>query len=394
MFQVFLDIRTLTFISMLTTLFLSVIMIFVWRNHKTYTGFGFWAISNSTVAVGFMLIALRGTLPDFLTILTANTLVLGSLLLSFEGIRRFRSLADRKFLSFGFVLLQIPLLGYFTYVEKSIIFRIIIISLINAAVSFLCAYELLRNHSKERLSAYRQVGFIFILYSVFTIARAIFTYLYSDIRDLFVADWIQSLTFMATILFTIAWAFCYIILNAERTQQKLQETQIELEKIAATDFLTGINNSRRFFEISNNEVERAIRFCNPLSVIMFDIDYFKIVNDTYGHAAGDEVLIKIAEVSRKSFRNIDTLGRLGGEEFAVLLPHTNMKNGAAVAELLRRKIEETGIKFNGETIKVTASFGVSELLDADTDIKTILDRADNFLYEAKRNGRNQVAAKI
>ena len=390
MFQKFFDIRTLTFVLMLMTMFLSAAMIFVWRKHKTYAGFGYWAISNLTAAVGFLLIALRGALPDFLTILTANTLILGSFLLSFEGIRRFRGLANRKFFSFGILLLQAPLLGYFTYSDNRVIPRIIVVSVINAAVCLLCAYELLRNVAKEILSAYRQVGLIFALFAVVSIARAVFTYLYSDMGDLFAPDWIQSLAFVATILFTIAWSFCYIILNTERTQQELQATQIEFERIAATDFLTGIGNSRRFFEISKNEVGRAIRFRNALSVIIFDIDHFKKVNDTYGHAAGDQVLVKIAEIGKKVLRNSDTFGRLGGEEFAVLLPHTNMIDGITVAEHLRQEIEKTETEFGAETIKITASFGVSEIKNNETEIKTALDRADGSLYEAKRNGRNQV----
>ncbi|MCU1287826.1 MAG: hypothetical protein JWN60_55 [Acidobacteria bacterium] len=390
----FLDLRTLAFVLMLVTALLSVAMIFVWRKHKTYPGFGLWAFSNFTAAVGFLLVGFRGSLPDFITIIGANAFAFGSIVLSLEGIRRFRGVSSRKYFSLGSILLLILLFSYFTYVENNLLARIIIVSLMSGIACFLCAIELMRKDESGINNAYKQVGILFILAAVTSIARTFLTYRFSDIQDLFSPDTIQSFSFVGTILFTIALAFGYIILNSERTQNELQKTQSELEKLATTDFLTGINNTRKFFEISANEIQRCQRFRTSLSVIMFDIDFFKRINDTFGHAAGDKVLIEVVGICKKTLRGIDVLGRLGGEEFAVLLPHTDIKGALTVAEYLRAAIEKAEFKLFSETVNVTASFGVSGLLDKDKQIKTVLGRADSALYEAKRNGRNQVVLNL
>ena len=163
--------------------------------------------------------------------------------------------------------------------------------------------------------------------------------------------------------------------------------------MAATDFLTSTKNSRSFYEVGENEIKRARRFRSSLSLIMFDIDFFKNINDDFGHSAGDQVLVEIADTCRRILRETDILGRLGGEEFGVLLPHTNIEGAATVAEFLRAAVEELNINFSSETIKITASFGVTELKGTDQEIRIMLDRADVSLYKAKNKGRNLVVAE-
>ncbi len=166
----------------------------------------------------------------------------------------------------------------------------------------------------------------------------------------------------------------------------------ELERRAYTDYLTGLNNRRRFIEIAENELARAVRFDKALSLLMLDIDHFKQVNDTYGHKTGDLVLQKLSEICRGTLRTIDIIGRLGGEEFAILLPETNDIQALDAAERLRAALAAAQVPLgNGEELRFTASFGIATLNQQDSDIDTLLNLADHALYEAKSKGRNRVA---
>ena len=161
------------------------------------------------------------------------------------------------------------------------------------------------------------------------------------------------------------------------------------EEAAFTDHLTGLANRRRFERQLEREVGRVQRFERPFTLLMIDIDSFKSVNDSFGHDAGDEAIRRIAKVLSEGTRGIDLAARIGGEEFAVLLVETNKEGGSEVAERLRTAIKSLDIPKAG---KVTASFGVAECpSDAQTSAG-ILKAADIALYEAKRNGRDQVVA--
>lgn len=169
-----------------------------------------------------------------------------------------------------------------------------------------------------------------------------------------------------------------------------RDAREELEQRAYYDYLTGLANRRYFIEYAESEISRRNRYDNPLSLIMFDIDYFKKINDTYGHNVGDITLQKIAEICRTILRDIDFVGRLGGEEFAVLLPHTTLNEAAQAAERLRAAFENEKIELpKNNQVKFTASFGVSACKGKIT-IDTLLNQADSALYDAKKGGRNLV----
>ena len=166
----------------------------------------------------------------------------------------------------------------------------------------------------------------------------------------------------------------------------------ELERRAYTDYLTGLANRRRFFEQAESELSRALRYGKALSVMMFDIDYFKHINDSHGHKAGDLVLQKLSEICRRSLRNVDIVGRIGGEEFAVLLPETGNGEAMEAAERLRAALAAAQVPLDGgEQLQFTASFGVATLHGQDIDVDHLLNQADMALYQSKSTGRNRVA---
>lgn len=386
---VFLDLVTIGVVLLIVTFVLSLVMIFIWRTNKTYVGFKHWTFANIMLSAGFLFLSLRGVVPDFYSVLLGNLLCLGSVLLSFEGSRKFLGLDERRRFSLTILILQTLSLVYFIYVNDSLNGRIVTSSAFLAMVSGYAAVSFLRNNS-QITSVHKFAAVVNALFSLIVVTRLSYTYFFAHIEQFYTPDWAQSLFHLAFLVFAIVWTFVYMILNNERLRDDLQTAQRELEKIAATDFLTGINNNRHFYEIGENEIQRAKRFLYPVSVIMFDLDLFKQVNDTYGHATGDIVLVKVIETCRKKLRAIDVFGRLGGEEFAILLPHTDLEGGKTAAEHLRAAIEQTEIEIAPQkTVKITASFGITQLKTSDMKIQIVLNRADTALYEAKRAGRNR-----
>ena len=167
--------------------------------------------------------------------------------------------------------------------------------------------------------------------------------------------------------------------------------QRDLERLATTDALTGSLNRRRFMERGDEEFGRSRRYERPLSVVMLDIDHFKRVNDTHGHATGDEAIRSTVRACKESLRTSDIIGRLGGEEFAVVMPETPPVNAYAVAQRLRQAVAAMPVRLeSGGEMTVTVSLGLSWLNATDTGIEPLLARADAALYRAKHAGRNRV----
>ncbi len=156
------------------------------------------------------------------------------------------------------------------------------------------------------------------------------------------------------------------------------------------DALTGVNNRRSLEAHLRDEVDRHKRYSHPLSLIMFDIDHFKNVNDTYGHQCGDFVLQKIAEIVGNTIRTEDVLARYGGEEFCCVLPETSAASAMILAERLRKKIADHVFEFQKERIRVTISLGVSFMNAGTSTADMLLKKADDGLYAAKNGGRNQI----
>jgi diguanylate cyclase (GGDEF)-like protein/PAS domain S-box-containing protein len=176
-------------------------------------------------------------------------------------------------------------------------------------------------------------------------------------------------------------------IGVEITQHKRLED--DLRRLATTDTLTGMATRGHFLDSAEREIERTHRYRRPLSVMMLDIDHFKSINDNQGHAVGDMAIQKIVGVLRQLLRVEDLVGRLGGEEFGVLLPETDIERAAVVAERIREQIASLNIMNDEQRIALTVSIGLTEYQRSDAGIDALLLRADQALYEAKRGGRNR-----
>jgi diguanylate cyclase (GGDEF)-like protein/PAS domain S-box-containing protein len=172
-------------------------------------------------------------------------------------------------------------------------------------------------------------------------------------------------------------------------QKRLEEN---LREMATTDSLTGLFNRRHFWDLSERELARAKRAYHAVSLLMIDLDHFKSVNDTYGHEVGDRVLKLVADVVLGNLREIDVMGRIGGEEFAVLLPDTGLSDAVMVAERLREAVSREEVASDKGRVSITISIGVAGGSGDPPDLETLLRQADDALYAAKRKGRNRVVS--
>jgi len=177
----------------------------------------------------------------------------------------------------------------------------------------------------------------------------------------------------------------------DRTRELSSERE-KLEKMAREDSLTGLYNRRYIIEILENEIKRYNRHGISFSLLMIDLDHFKKINDTWGHPAGDRVLQSVGEALKSGLRSTDMVGRIGGEEFLVILPYTNGECAIIVAEKIRKDMKRMIFAEDDESFTITASIGVANVEASDTDTARMIFRADSALYRAKDKGRDRVEA--
>ena len=186
--------------------------------------------------------------------------------------------------------------------------------------------------------------------------------------------------------------FIYDHTSLSETNAKLNDLNNELRELSNCDYLTGLYNRRFFAEESSRAISSSLRNSAPFSIVMMDIDKFKNINDTYGHAAGDHIIVTVAKKLNEVTRHTDIAARFGGEEFVLLLHGVTEKDAVHVAENIRKIIEDIEINFDNNKIKFTISFGVTQFdtFKDDNNIEHTISRADSGLYEAKNTGRNKV----
>ncbi|WP_300318892.1 sensor domain-containing diguanylate cyclase [Accumulibacter sp.] len=205
------------------------------------------------------------------------------------------------------------------------------------------------------------------------------------------APWLKQTLWVVLLALGITLPLAVVAYRSLRLLQVLANRDAELQHLATTDRLTGVSSRHHFVESLENELLRAHRSQSPLTILLFDIDFFKRINDGYGHAIGDRALIAFAEVARDCLRGMDLLGRLGAGEFAILLRNTDVSDAVVVAERVREGIARISIPTENGTVQFTASVGASQANASDQSFDDVLKRAAKALYDAKAGGHDHLA---
>lgn len=338
-------------------------------------------------AAGFALLSLQlsGCLAGFIL---ANTLIAmfhACLAWGVRTMRKRRGAWARRFWAYLAIWFAQNL--YFTFIHNSYAFRAINISivLIIFSAEFIAG---LRKDREPRARQIRRAAYaVAALYSCGFIVRiALIIAINSPRNTLMDGNAVTTYTMFFEMVFVILWAGILLILDAAHLVASLEDAKSALEKMATTDQLTGLFNRHQLELDLETEQERARRYQETVSMVMYDIDYFKQINDTHGHDEGDRVLVEIGRVARSKLRATDRLYRWGGEEFIILCPCTPLEGAAILSEKIRQAMEEDDLL---KIDRITASFGVAELRHGESSDYWI-KRLDRALYRAKNAGRNRV----
>ncbi len=392
--QIF-ELQTIMFSYLVSNVLVTIVMAHVWfQNRKKFHGTTHWLVDYIFQTVGVCLLMLRGYIPDFFSFAVANILIVSGYMFLLTGLQRFLEKKAAYFVNIIILVVFFFLHYFFGIVDQSIKARITLLSLPIILLISQSAYLLLFQTEKGKKHIYRSTAVVCILFIIlycFRIVAALFNY--PEGHGFFSAGIIDSIIRLSSQMLGIMMTFSLVLMINMRlfidVQQYAEEKELmvkELRRLANTDGLTGIYNRAKIEQILTIEVLRSRRYKHPLSIILADIDHFKTVNDTYGHNVGDVVLTGIAGLMKEHVREVDTVGRWGGEEFLIVCPDTLADGAIKLAEKLRKKIEKH--HFKGIGVK-TLSMGVAQLGKDDWD-EDMIKRADKNLYKAKRAGRNKV----
>lgn len=366
---------------------LALLMLFVLKTRTTYSGFGNWVIGFFLLAACFLASIMRLYLPEAPTILVSNMLGIASLCCFYDGIAGFyRQQRQRPdYLNWGLGALVVGAQAINLHQGGDVNTRVIWFNI----VQFCVALRVLLNfrpyaHGRQK-SATLFLLTAFLGIAITALWRIVAMLNAPSMTDMIRQDAGYRVLILVSAMLVVILAFSFLLLTHTRIEEALDEARAKAEHAARIDSLTGMWNRRHFELEALREIDRATRYGQPVSMVMFDIDHFKRVNDRFGHLAGDEVLKQIACIVQDSLRTSDLACRWGGEEFAVLMPVT-LADAFQAAEKLRAAIAQYDFP---EVGRLTISCGCAQLAP-DEGLTAWSRRADAALYRAKGAGRNRV----
>jgi diguanylate cyclase (GGDEF)-like protein len=344
-----------------------------------------WSRSLALQAVGWALYGLRGQVPDFLSIVVANVLLTVAFVYSLRALRAFAERPEGHWLDAAAVTLVAVVATAFLYIHPQLSVRVIVISAVFGVLSAASARMALLAAPAPRPRSHLAVAAVFALLAVIMGLRVLREATgMAPLGDALEPTPFQALLFAVGALAPALATLGFVLMVNERLRS-------ELTRHATLDPLTLTYNRRTLAEIATRALAQARREGRGFGVLLLDVDHFKRINDTLGHAAGDEALQQLVGILRAGMREEDTLGRMGGEEFIVLLPRVDAQQAQAAAERLRAAVEAARPLLAGSPWPMTVSIGVAAR-SGDEDFDTLLRRADTAMYAAKHAGRNRVAA--
>ena len=377
-----LDVNTLFLVTIYVEAMLGLLLLFAWIQNSNIHAVAWWGCAHLLRAGSVVLFGMYGTVPDAISIDLANAILFTAFAVTWSGARVFDGRAPEPMYLVGGAVLWIvacrtPLL------VNSLEAKILLSSGIITAYTWATAYEFWHGRSEPLVSRWPAIFMLFAHGALFLLRTPLSQALpWSPNSQVFDSVWLTVLSFEA-LLFTIAIAFILLAMAKERTE-------LRHKTAALIDPLTGIANRRAFLEEVTVLSKRQETDGRPAAVLLADLDHFKSINDSFGHAVGDQVLRVFADVASAKLGPNDLIGRLGGEEFAIVLYDSGHDKGLAIAERIRLAFETAAADVDGKEIGGTVSMGMV-ISEANLfDIPALLAQADEALYCAKERGRNRI----
>jgi len=378
-----LHVPTLAAIAVFVTAILGGLLMLAWRREQNSSALLWWGAAYVLAALSFALVSARGRIPDVLSTELGNSALLLGYAVLIAGTRAFngRETPPTVFLIAPLIWLtamRIPA------VQADIALRIIIITLCQCGMMSYVIYEFWRERAEPLLSRWPTI--VVLVSHLIVLGLRLPAALLTPMTT--TADFFQSPTFgvmvFVTVLYTITFAFLLLSMVKERGE-------LRHKTAALIDPLTGLANRRAFLGDAEHFMALGPQHGESLTVMLADLDRFKAVNDQFGHAVGDRVLQIFAETITGALRATDLSGRLGGEEFAFLMPRTNAAEAQRIAERIRIQFAEAARKVDGDAVDATVSVGVATAT-MPAQLSDLVAAADDALYRAKAEGRNRVMA--
>ena len=376
------ELNTLFLLTIDVEAILGLLLLLVWAQNTRVHAVAWWACAHLMRAVSVMFYGLYGSVPDLISIDLSNVLLFSSFGVTWNGARVFngrKALPGSLIAGAGIWLLAAQWSGF----EIGSEIRGQLSAIIIASYSWLTAYEFWRARREPLVSRWPAIALFFTHGAMFLLRTPINALFHGkDSDNLLASAWLSVLSLEA-FLMTIATAFILLAMSKERTE-------LRHKTAALIDPLTGLLNRRAFLADAEVLLQQQIARDRPVAVLLVDLDHFKSINDRFGHSAGDKVLQIFAKTARSSLRQSDLVGRLGGEEFTVVLADASIDNAYLVADRLRKTFAAAAATVDSHTLHATASIGVAVIVDPSQDLSKLMTLADQALYLAKARGRNRV----
>jgi diguanylate cyclase (GGDEF)-like protein len=377
-----LDVNTLFLVTVYVEAMLGLLLLFAWIQNSGIRAVAWWGCAHLLRAASVMLFGMYGSVPDAISIDLANAVLFTSFAVTWSGARVFDGRPPRPVYLLGGAALWL-LASRTPWLAGSMDAKVLLSSAIITAYTWATAYEFWRGRGEPLVSRWPAIFLLFAHGALFLLRTPLSQVLpWTPGNQVFESVWLTVLSFEA-LLFTIAIAFILLAMAKERTELRYKTASL-------VDPLTGIANRRAFLEDVITLSERQGARARPIAVLLADLDRFKSINDKFGHAAGDTVLQVFAQVASSKLGPYDLIGRLGGEEFAIVLYDTGREEALAVAERIRLAFEDAAADIDGRRFGGTVSIGMVAAEPGFIDIPALLGRADEALYCAKERGRNRV----
>jgi len=377
-----LDLRTIILLTGAIGALMSLVFFFMHRSHhQSVQGLREWAAAPLLLFLSTLIIGSQGQTPVWFSIILANAVLVSGLALFLVGTSRFYGAPAPRWPWWGLLVIA-PLLYQWSMVEPSYVMRLVVVHTFTAAIQ-VHNFVVIWRHDHRGLAARFTLAVLGIM-ATLSIGRIVSAPSLPDGAQLLTTTPLQAFFVGSYGFMVLSLTVGFVLLVSERLRDQLQQ-------LLNHDELTGVLSRRALFQQALHELQRARRTQRPLTLLVMDIDHFKQINDRHGHLMGDSVLRDFAARVRQELREVDLVGRFGGEEFVVVLPDTGPDDACVVADRIRcsRPVDPS-------LVPVTVSIGLATSTPADLQeaaaqtLESLITRADRALYQAKATGRNQV----